>query len=68
MNTAELEKMFKALEKSPTPSIALKRSDRLTAFITQNTASGSIYRDELRQRKLSTLQAVLGRMNPFVKG
>ena len=47
MNTfdfkSELDKKFKALKKSPTLSIALKRSQGLHRLILQNTSESDIY-------------------------
>ncbi|MFU8925349.1 hypothetical protein [Acinetobacter puyangensis] len=71
MNTAELEKKFKALEKSPTPSIALKRSKRLGTFIIQNTGKADIYmaprtdvylRHVLQAKHVQVLQSTLSRL------
>lgn len=71
MNTSELEKMFKALEKSPTVSLLMKRSDRLSRFIIRNTTETDIYmtpctdvylRHVLFEHKRNVMQSVLDRL------
>ena len=70
---SELDKKFKALEKSPTVALLMKRSDRLSAFIVQNTTETDIYmtprtdvylRHVLLQHKRSVMQSVLDRLLP----
>lgn len=71
MNRVELEKMFKALEKSPTVPLLMKRSDRLSCFIIQNTTETDIYmtprtdvylRHVLFEHKRNVMQSVLDRL------
>lgn len=61
MNEAQLEKMFKALEKSPTPSIAIKRNARLSKFIIQNTGENQL-RIHLLERNRNLFSSALSRL------
>lgn len=68
---SELDKKFKALSKSPTVSILMKRSEKLTSFIIKNTSETDIYmrprtdiylRHVLLEHKLSVMQSALARL------
>lgn len=68
---SELDKKFKALENSSTVSLLMKRSDRLTSFIIQNTTETDIYmtprtdvylRHVLFDHKHSVMQSVFDRL------
>lgn len=68
---SELDKKFKALSKSPSVSILMKRSEKLTSFIISNTSEADIYmrprtdiylRNALLEYKLFVMQSTLARL------
>jgi len=61
MDAVQLEKLFKSLENSKTPALALKRNYSLTKFIISNTCQSQL-REDLLNRKLGLFLSVLDRL------